>query len=211
MAQTRIQWTPRGDVSTVDLDFGAHPVLVEFAGSMRAAAKQTISRGGKTVTRIFDSYFLYNVTADHIGPTIDAGIFEEVHAWTAEAQAGTVFSFALDSDDTVDTTFGAEAIGTAVLDPVGSTTGLAVGDWLFLEDAVDPTKWQRAEILTVDSGTALTLTRNLRRSFAASSVLRHAEFFPTCQVVGEIKFAERKAGSGSGQMWDLRFAFRTVR
>ena len=212
MAQTRIEFTPRGEGSTVQLDFGTHPVLLEFAGFVMPDAEQTVSKGGKALTRIFDSYHLWKVVVERLGPVAGADTFEEVWAWASDAQAGTEFSFALDSDDTADTTFGAEVKGETALNPVGSTTGIEVADFLFLEDATDPTKWQRAEVATVPSGTDLTIARGLRRGFVASSVLRHAEYFPKCQLLDQrkFKFAEREGGKGSN-LWDLEFQFRTVR
>ena len=208
MATTNILYVSKTVAGTNSVRLGTHPVLTNLRGWPVMDTSQSISVGGKAVSVVHDAWHEYDVEVRALNISDDSQ-HSRISAWLSHAQGGGEFGFVVNSDeDEASTLSGVEVAGQTVLS-VTDTTGFAAADWVYLEDADDPTVFQRVKILTVDSGVQVTIEEALDHSFASGSVFRHAENFPAC-VLLKHDFRERPGGKGAN-LWDLKFRFRTVR
>ena len=90
---------------------------------------------------------------------------------------------------------------------LASTTNLSVGDYIWIEDVDDPTKYEIREVDIV--ATPITIAQGVSYGFGSASKVRHWENFPLC-VALDVTFKERSAGQGPN-VWDFGLTFRTVR
>lgn len=210
MGVTRISFTPRGD-SAVNVDFWAPRGVSRFQGGPSAAGVLNVSRGGLAYKVTWDSWHEYELELRGVRPAARSLFFERMWAWWSHALSGGSFSLAMDSDQATSAivTNGAAQGATALVVP--STSGFGGGDWVYLEDGIDPSRFTRAQLRVVGSGTTLTLVNGLPFTLAAGSIVRHAEYFPKCVTLSDVPpFRERDGDRGVG-LWDLRLSLRTVR
>lgn len=208
MGSTLITYVSKTVAGTQTVTLGTHPVLTNFRGWPMEDTQQSISRGGKAVSVVFDAWHEYDVELRAL-PITGHALHSQLFAWLSHAQGGGEFVFTIDSDaDEASTLSGAEAAGQTVLS-VTATAGFSAADWVYIEDLDDPTVFQRVKIQTVDSGVQVTIEESLKHSFVALSPFRHAEHFPSCVLLKQ-RFRERAGGKGAN-LWDLEFKFRTVR
>jgi hypothetical protein len=211
MAGPKITFTPR-DSSSRLITFDSLGVGVsEFSGLKETDAMTSFSAGGKAVTVIHDSYFVYTMKFTTITmPTTDDTKQDQLatlFGWISHAQAGGLWNLKVDGDKTLNTTLStALAQGTSSI-PVVSTAGIAVDDWIYLEHGTDPTRWEKHAVNAI--GADITAETNVTQDFPAGSKVRHHELFVNCILVDPRKniFKERKAGQGI-RAWDLAFRFR---
>jgi len=100
-------------------------------------------------------------------------------AWWSWARQGKTFSFALDSDNVLNTTLDSTAAASQKVVPVVSTTGAVAGDVFFLraEDADD--EFELIVVDSVDAGVSITSTTDLIYSYQTSDTCRHKDYFPS--------------------------------
>ena len=208
MSAPRLAWTPSGESTQVTLDF-PHG-LTRFQGLRDVDRALNVSIGGKVAAVVYDAFELYLVELRAVSRENDSTVFAKLTSWWAHAGRGGEFAFAMDATKTYDTTLSAAASQGDTSVSVTSTTGVSAGDWIVIEDADDPTKWERRKVSSVGTG-SLTLTDAVTWSFANGSTIRHAEYFPKCVVLdAKTPFTEREGGQGV-HIWDLRFRMRAVR
>lgn len=210
MGVTRITYTPRGD-SPVVMDFWAQRGVNQFSGGVEYDGILHISRGGIPYRVSWDTWHQYRVELRGVKPAVRPLFFERVWAFWSHCLGGGSFSLALDSDLTGSATLPSGAAQNTLALTLSSSAGFGGGDWVFIEDAVDRTRFLRAQLRTVPNSSSLALMNPLSCSFSAGSVIRHAEFFPRCILLSnENPFTERDADRGAG-VWDLKLVLRTVR
>jgi len=218
VASTRITWTPIDHgtgTRTLDLGpilAGTRAPLLKFEGFVRGAVSHSISIGGVSVSRTHDTWHQFLVEIESLGPKADPEQFALLTAWWSHALRRGEFAFALDSDKASSTILNGARVATNTVLTLDASTGMTAGDWLFLEALDNAAVFERRKILTVDSGTQVTLTAGLTYDYPDNSVVRHAEFLPACVVLEteNVPFFERPGGEGD-ELWDLRFPLRTVR
>lgn len=207
MGTPAIKWTPTGGTErTATFPRG----LSLFDGYRDVDATRTVTRGGAHVAIFHDAYSSYEVELRGYSAAVNTTFFEAISSWWAWAAAGGEFKFYMDSDNALSTTLSAATTGHQTTCTVNSTSSLATGDIVFVEDASDFSKF---ELRSVTGISAATVTFNSALGFAyeSGSTLRHAEYFPACVVLDTtVPFRERPAGQGN-RVYDLRFRFRTVR
>jgi len=226
MAGPHILFTPVGSAVELDLDLEggvratAGP-FVELAGGRRSDSVTSVGHGGQAVTVVHDAWFQYRAQFAPLtdpwttgtGPTQPAQHWHKLHAWISHTQLGGLFTLRVDNDLTwADALTNAETEGTTTPVEVADTTGVASGEWLFIEDADNPVRCEFNRVSAVPGGTSLTLARGLAYDYAAGSVVRHRELFVDCLrlAADRTPLVERRAGRGPNA-WDLRFEFRTTR
>lgn len=210
MGVTRFAFTPRND-GLVTFDLWAARGVNVFSGGVQTNGVRHVSRGGIAYAVTWDSWHEYDIELRGIKPATRAFMFERLWAWWSHCVGGGTFSLAMDSDQASATTLLSAAAQNATALSVASSTGFGGTDWVFIEDALDPSRFLRAQLRTVASPTSVLLVNPLAVSFGANSVIRHAEYFPKCMATSrDIPFRERDAERGPG-VWDLSLSVRTVR
>ncbi len=215
MGSLNIIYTPLGESSADGINFGnisRNPRV--FSGRYRTVGNSSVTEQGAHFTQSFDSYALYRCEIPSIlYPRSDGQVAEEVlasiHVWLSHVGQGGTFSLALDSDNDDETTLTVATVQTDTSLTVASISGFALGDWIYLEHADDPTKWCETRITSAPTGSTIPIRRK-EWSMPIGSIVRHKDYFPKCVVVGDPFFEERAAGGGAFR-WDLAFTFRTVR
>lgn len=211
-----ITYVPVSGGSTITVTFDTIDTdLTRFRGMRESVGARSISVGGQAVSVAYDSYFRYEVAFKPFKiPSSTASIATEhgdLFGWVAHAQRGGEFTFAVDSSNTWATTLsGAEAQGQTALS-VASEAGASVGEYVILEDADDPTIWEKRRLNAVGPAT-LTVDGGIAFSYVSGSVARYHEYFPACILdpMTANPMRERDGGRGAN-LWDLQFVFRTVR
>ena len=207
MATPALKWTPTGgSEQTATFPRG----LSAFSGYRDMDVSRSVTRGGAAVTVFHDAYSDYEAQLRGFSPSVNTTFFEALTSWWAWAAAGGEFKFFMDSADTLATTLSAATTGHQTTCSVNSTSSLAVGDIVFLEDI---TAFNKSELRTVTTISVSTVTFNsaLGFAYASGSTFRHAEYFPACIVLDtSVPFKERPAGQGN-RLYDLKLRFRTVR
>ena len=202
----RFRWTPRGEAvnQTMTVNWGEiQRQAPEFVGERM----QSVSTGGTVVNVIRDAYFLYTLETNPINRANSAGAWQRITSFVAHAQTGGVFEYFYDFNNNLDTTLSSGVSAGATSLTLGSTTNLAVDDFIYIEDVDDPTKWELRKVTSL--GAPITIDQGVSWGFGAGSIVRHAEYFPKC-VATRITFEERRAGQGPN-VWDFGVTFRTVR
>lgn len=208
MANPTITWTAKGESTASTLTLPRQLSLLQ--GYSATDGEVVVSRGGVACSVVHDAHEQYEMSLPAFGPELNPEFFADLTSWWASASQGVTWALALDGSKSANTTTTVASSASAVTLSVTSTASLATSDWLFVEDATDPTKRERRQVSSV-SGANVILTRALSFGFAAGSTLRHAEYWPKCLALSrDPPFAERAAGQGS-RLWDLRLLFRTVR
>ena len=208
MGDPVLRWVPDGESATESAAI-TRQVSV-FQGGRNDVAESSISVGGKAVSVVEDSYDMFEVELKGINPTSSAVFFSDLWSWWGHAGRGGEFEFGLDSADTLNTTTSAASTQGDTTISLTSVSTLAVGDWIMIEDADDPTKAERRRVTAISS-LDVGVNAGITYGFGAGSTVRHAEFFPSCVVLStKMPFTERDAGRG-GRLWDLKFSLRTVR
>lgn len=211
MSASEIRWTPRGDSTETSFSFTATRGFSRFQGYVNADRALSVSRGGKSLTLIHDAYGQFEVEARAIAPGNERTLYTGITAWLEHALAGGTFALILDGSKTATTTLSTAATQSDLTLSVASSSGMAADDWLYIEDADDGTKFQRAQISSVATTQSVVLKDGLYRSFAAASTVRHHEYLPSCIMLEKRSpFVERPAGNGA-ELWDLQMTVRTVR
>lgn len=208
-------WTARDGGSKTASWAGIATNINKMAGGpFGGNRKLAITTGGKAFASISDVFRLYEIEMAGIRWSKSAAwrtFFASLYGWWEHALAGGQFSFAYDSAKVGNTTIGATAHNDTVIDGIASTAAFAAGEWVYFEDATDPTKFARGRINTVDSGTQVTLYDQIGRVFSASSIMRAYEYLPTCVCLeDEFPLVEREGGKGV-DTWDLKMRIRSVR
>ena len=214
---TSIKFTPSGSTEQ-DIEFDStRGVLTRLVGHPVTDNITSVSTGGKAVSVVHDAWFEYQVDFQGLQHPTSASsaaqlaAWKRLRSWISHAFAGGEFKFSVDdTKEYVTTLSGAEADAQTVL-AVTDSTGMTAHDFIYIEDATDPTKWENVKITTVDSSIQIT-TGAITRDYVTASVVRHKEYFPACVLIGNKKpiLTERSAGKGVN-IFDLRFKFRTVR
>lgn len=211
MSASEIRWTPRGDSTETSFSFTTTRGFSRLQGYANADRAQSISRGGKSLTLIHDSYGQFEVEAQAISPVNQRNLYTGITAWLEHALAGGTFALILDGSKTATTTLSGNATQSDLTLSLTSSSGMAADDWLYIEDTNDGTKFQRVQVDSVPDTVSVVVKDGLFRSFAAGSTVRHHEYFPSCVLLeSSSPFRERPAGNGS-ELWDLQMTVRTVR
>jgi hypothetical protein len=207
MRVSRITYTPSGEVNPVAIDF-RYRGFSKLSGGTEGQGALHVSRSGVAYRQLWDTFQRFDVELNALRPTSAPDLFEALSAWWSHCLAGGEFAFALDADQAASTTLASSAAQGAVALAVVSGAGIAGGDWVWIEQT--PAKFQKARVRSVASNT-VTLYEPLPRGYASGSIVRHAEYWPTCVVLDAADpLVERDAERGAN-VWDLRFSFRTVR
>lgn len=112
-------------------------------------------------------------------------VYYTLWAWWSWARQGKIWSFALDSANTGDTTLdGSAASGQKVI-PLSGTAAFSVGD-ICLVKAVDADdEFELVEIDSISAGVSITTVSNLVYSYASSDVFRHKDYFPSVKSLND--------------------------
>lgn len=208
MSNPTLSWLPEGESTTQTATFPRQVSM--YHGGRDVDAKTTVSLGGKAVSVVHDVHDSFQIELKGFGPANDATFFAQLWSWWAHASRGGEFAFAIDGADTLNTTTSSGNTQGDTTVSVATTSTLAVGDWVTLEDVTDPTKTERRKVSAI-SGASVGLTPTISYSFGSGSTMRHAEYLPACVVIEKKQpFRERDAGRG-GRLWDMRLRIRTVR
>lgn len=207
MANPAIKWTPYGGTEET-LSFPRQVQL--FAGDRNTDADMSVSRGGASVAVFHDVWSEYDVELPALNIGSQPAFFASLTSWWSHASAGGQFKFLLDSSKSLSTTLSSVTTQGATTISVNSTSSVAAGDWVLIEDIGSVDRWERRKVSSVGAST-IVLTSAVTRAFTSGSTVRHAEYFPIC-VVSQNKapYKERPGGQGA-YMWDIKFRFRTVR
>lgn len=211
MSNPAFYWTPADESANETASF-PRP-LYRFTGFRVTDKATAISKGGVSVSTIYDTWDEYDLELRAFGPDTSASFYSLLTSWWSHASRGGEFAFAVDGDDVADTTLSAAATQGDTTVSVNSTASMAADDWLVFEDANDYAKHERRKISSI-SGAVVTLADALSYGFSAASTVRHAEYFPKCivspQQQGGTPLTERTGGNGAN-LWDLSVTIRTVR
>ena len=188
-------------------------VLTRLSGGPRSDAHTSVSVGGKHVTVQNDNYFEYDIEfkalSFPVSGAADAPSLRSLWGFISYATRGGEFEMRMDEDIIWSTTLSAPVGVADTAASLSSTSGITAGEWFFLEDINDSSKWEKNRVDSV-TATGIQLATVFVWNYATSSVIRYHEYFPACILVGDVKFEERPAGQGAN-LYDLRFKFRTVR
>ena len=215
MGSLNIIYTPLGESSADGMNFSnisRNPRV--FGGRYFTSGNTSVSEQGGHFTQAFDSFAQYEVQIPAITYPRDDGqtaeeLLASLHVWLSHVGQGGTFALALDSDKDDETTLTVATVQTDTSLTVASISGFASGDWIYLEDVDDPTKWCETRITSAPTGSTIPIRRK-EWGMGIGSIVRHKDYFPKCVVVGQPEFRERDAGNGA-YLWDLSFTFRTVR
>lgn len=133
----------------------------------------------------------------------DAAFEADLHAWWAWAKQGNQYAFAVDNDDTIDTTLdGAAAAGQKVI-PLTSTTGIVAGKKYRLIESAGHND-EIVQVDTIQAGVSVTALNNLRFGYASADVFRSRGYFPKVVALE----SDRPWQENPGLTWTLEHAFR---
>jgi hypothetical protein len=212
MGYPQFVFTPRGGTSITVSFAGIARQVSKWAGGPSGNRKLSFTQGGKSAAVIHDVFEEYDVEIPGIRPSASTAyrtFYAGLMSWWEHALAGGVFAFTLDSAQSSATTLSGALAYTDTSCSVASTAGMAANDWLYFEDADDPTRWTRRKINAVASG--ITLLDSIGRPFVSGSVVRHAWYLPQAVCLDDgMPLIEREGGKGA-DMWDFKAKFRTVR
>lgn len=105
---------------------------------------------------------------------------DEIVAWWSWAAGGNAYSFALDSDDTVNTTISTDANSGSSSLTVNDTTGIASGSRYLLREADGWTE-EVVTVSTTPSGSTVTLSSNTNHTFSSGATLKSVDYFPSVE------------------------------
>lgn len=205
-----------GSTFTVDFetDLGLH--LERFAGLFRSDGVRQRAQSGQQVTVVHEAWRVYEVRFNPVtwppAGNPEAGRLQWLHAWMSWAQRGGRFTFARDASKTSVTALnGAQSQNDTTWD-VDDDAGFAEGDQVFVEDLDDPTVYEVGRVSTTPAANVVTTNSGAVNAYADGSLFRHAEYFPTCELLqmDDVGFLERDAGRGVSA-FDFGFTFRTGR
>lgn len=215
MGDTLIKWTPRGESTEQTLNVTNLGIVFRIQRQASASSVTNISIGRKAITIVRPSLAVYEVEIVSIdrdaNPSGDDYPYGTLASWRSHVEGGGEFIFNIDASNDFETTLnGALTLGDTTLTLTASASGnVAVGDWLYIEDKNDSSKWELRRAKTVTA--AIVTNEGVSYGFADDSTVRHEDYYPKCLLVrGSLRFPERQAGQGV-DMHDLRFRFETVR
>jgi hypothetical protein len=205
----KITYTPTDESSSETVNFPHMPF--RFQGYPRTTGVTRVSIGGAASSVVYDAYTEYRLEVRSFSPNTDAQFFADISSWWSHAAQGGEFAFALDKDNELDTTISSAAAQGDTTLSVNSTTTLATGDWILLEDADNPEKFDIRNVTAI-SGSTVTVNSALTYGFASGSTFRHYEYLPACVVTdpGTPPLQEREGGRGN-RRYDMLVTFRSVR
>jgi hypothetical protein len=206
-------WTPRGSSTTKSVDFGSASCgLQRLKGFSDVNRKQSFTAGGKPFTVTHGVFNLYKVRVTPLGPYRSAAhraIWSWLTSWWSHASVGGTFTFSRNSTKLTSALTLASVAETATSISCTST-GFTADDWVWLEDAADPTKNCARQVASTTTG-SVAVADAVGSAFVTSSVIRHLDYFASCVCLDdEAPFNERDAGKGAN-LWDLEFIFRTAK
>jgi len=197
-----------------ELDFSdvtsAAPPFEEFRGEPVRIGSTQVSHSGQAVSVFHSQITVYSVRFIPLTlPGTDLDFYARLWQFIAHAKAGGQFSFAVDSAKDSATTLSAQAAAGATSLTVVATTGMSVGDVLYIEHLTDTSKWEKNVINALPG--AITLEQAVVETYPASSIVRHHEYFPTCVITDPSgMLLEKQAGQGANR-YDFAFSFAAVR
>ena len=167
----------------------------------RRIAREAVARAdsGAAETSILEIYDAADIAVEKFD---DSDVWDGLVAWWAWPKQGKSYGFALDSDDTVDTTLAPAASAGATTVTVDDATGITANQRYRLRD----TDGLDEEIVTVQSvaGTTITLADGLEYGYNAGAIFRSIDYFPELQSEDR-EFPVRE---NQGLTWTLRHRAR---
>jgi hypothetical protein len=204
----RITWTPSDATNAQSMDF-PHGLYL-FDGGPMNDAELSFTQGGKLSAVVHDVTREYTAELRAFSEVNSPAFYARLNAFWSHVSRGGTFAFAVDSGKTWDTTISQTGTEGATSLLVNSVSGIGAGDFLFLEDATDPTLFEVVEVSSVGTN-SVNLSDSLTRPYGTGSVARYDEYFPTCAMLERrAAFPLRRAARGANRR-DLKFKFRTVR
>lgn len=208
-------WTPRDESTAERLTISSSEGgLTRLQSQFVTDRELSLSTGGSAVTIVRDSFFVYELEFTPFNKSSDPGTWQELSSFISHANAGGEFQYLSEGATTpiagrndLDTTLSSAVVQNATSLTLASTTRLSAGDFIYIEDANDQTKWEIREVDTV--ATPIVVAEGVSHSYASGSTVRHWENFPKC-IALDIEWQERRAGQGAN-LWDFAMKFRTVR
>ena len=121
--------------------------------------------------------YVWTVEVKYDGPLTRTG--EAVFwTWWAHASQGGTFTLAHDTNKDTLSTLSSGAVAAQAVVPTTTTTNYAAGDLVILEKA-DRSYFEVGIVQSVSAATSVTLTANLKQTFATGDVLRHFDYHPS--------------------------------
>lgn len=208
-----IKFTPRGESGEITLDLDDLGGLQRLSGGPRVAGTTSQTDGGNYVRVNRNQLSRYRLSVRAISETLQNGsndyMFGRLWGFLSHLEGGGEFKFERESGNNADTTMSSGESKGDVAIAVASESGMSVGDWLYLEDADDETKFEVARIASLAT---LNVEDGIHYSYGAGSIVRHWQYLPACILApgASVSFDEREAGQGP-KLWDLSFQFVEVR
>jgi len=174
------------DSNNIDLNIGSDgldiiPMQYNYQERSASGKIETLNlyNFGEAIT--FDAYF-------------QEAVYRQLIAWHAWAEQGKVFSFAMDTSLTVNTTLDGAAAAAQKVIPLTATTGLTVDDVCFIRSA-DRTKYEIGVINSISAGVSVTMDDNLIYTYASGDTFRHWHYWPEVVLPAREGFNPRPNGS----------------
>lgn len=149
------------------------PTHTGYSNESGSGKIETISLYGR-IQYEFDAYF-------------SKAVYLTLWAWWSWARQGKTWAFALDSDDTGETTLDASAAAGQKTVPLTATTGFSADDYCFIKANDVDDEFEIVQIASVSAGVSITTKSNLVYSYNSADTFRHKDYFSSVVNPKDVK------------------------
>ena len=210
MGSPPFSFAPRRSTSqTKVVDFAPVLGVTLFTQQPTADRSVSITPGRRVVSLVHNIFTTIELECGPFDRATEPAFFRQLWNWSSHALAGGLFSFAFDYTKQGLTTTAAETDHDDETIQVVDSDDCEGGDPVVFVDVYEPTIYAFGTIESVPDSTHVVLEAEIGSVFLTGSVMRHAEYYPTC-FLQEVKqpLTEQKASEGPG--WVFKGTFETV-